>query len=101
MDINLTTRLVAAYQFIAQSRGEEVALASVRLFLVGPHTVEAHELNPLLRRLNGTVVDFFGEGGQGTLSLHEPAEDTPWDELDGGVEVDGVLYTHMAVRPCG
>lgn len=101
-DPELTKRLMAAYQFVADSWGDTVPLASVRLFLVGPNPVEAHELNPLLRQLDGTVVDFFGDGvGQGLLRLHEPSEGAPWHELDGAVEVDGVEYTHMSVQPRG
>lgn len=101
-EFTLTERLMAAYQFVAQRRGEVVPLASIRLFLVGPHPVGTHELNPLLRQLNGTVVDFSGdEGGQGLLVLHEEDDDASWEEMDGGVDIDGVLYTHMSVEPRG
>jgi hypothetical protein len=101
-EFTLTERLMAAYQFVAQRRGDVVSLLEIRLFLVGPHPVGAHELNPLLRQLNGTVVDFFGdEGGQGLLTLHEEDDDTTWDEMDGGVDIEGTLYTHMSVEPRG
>lgn len=100
MNAELTSRLMAAYQFVALNRGDAVALADLRLHMA---TVEAHLLNPVLRALNGTVVDFWavsgGEYETGVLRLLEGPRETPWRELDDGVEIDGVVYTHLSVTP--
>lgn len=97
------TRVVAAYQFVAQTRGESVPVASLRLFLVGEHPMGPEVLNPLLRRLDGQVVDFFDrdgyDPGQGILRLHEAPRETTWDEIDGGVEIDGLDFTHLTITP--
>lgn len=105
MDSELTSRLMAAYQFVTPALGNPQPLADIRLHL---RDVEPYRLNPLLRELNGSVVPFWFPGNdrqqQGVLSLREPQEwgqEATWDELDGGVEVDDVLYTHMSVQPCG
>lgn len=99
-DPELTERLMAAYQFVAPGRGDAVSLADLRLHLT---TVEPHLLNPLLRELDGTVVDFWlhegGEVQQGVLSLIQPTSSAPWCELDEGVEIEGLIFTHMAVTP--
>jgi hypothetical protein len=100
VDRELTERLMAAYQFVAPERGDTVSLANVRAHMA---TVEPHLLNPLLRELDGTVVEFWAlQGGTqqtGVLSLHQPTSNAPWRELDEGVEIDGQIYTHMAVTP--
>lgn len=92
---------MAAYQFVALNRGDKVALSDLRLHMA---TVEPHLLNPVLRALNGTVVDFWAASGDtyetGTLRLSLPDVVT-WHELDDGVEIDGITYTHMAVQPSG
>lgn len=98
-DPELTSRLMAAYQFAALNRGDVVTLEDVRLHMA---TVEPHLLNPVLRALNGTVVDFWAVSGgtyeTGRLHLSLPDVVT-WQELDAGVEIDGVTYTHMTVTP--
>jgi hypothetical protein len=101
MDHELTSRLMAAYQFVALRRGDAVALTDLRLHMA---TVEPHLLNPVLRRLNGTVVDFWAVTGgvyeTGVLRLLEGDwQEVSWDELDQGVEIDGVVYTHLSVTP--
>jgi hypothetical protein len=102
MDVELTERLMAAYQFLTPALGNPQPLADIRLHL---RDVEPHRLNPLLRELNGSVVPFWFPDNdrqqQGVLSLHEAAQDAPWRELDDGVEIDGITYTHMAVQPSG
>jgi hypothetical protein len=99
-DPELTERLMAAYQFVAPERGSAVSLADLRLHMA---TVGPHLLNPVLRALDGAVVSFWviqvGQQEQGVLSLLEAAQDAPWRELDEGVEIDGVIYTHMLVTP--
>lgn len=99
----LTSRVMAAYQFATPALGNPVALRDIRLHLgnVGPDV-----LNPLLRELNDTMVSFWGWQQTGFLTLMNPTRSTDdpepsWSELDEGVEVNGVLYTHMSVRPCG
>jgi hypothetical protein len=102
VDHELTSRLMAAYQFIALHRGDAVSLADLRLHMA---TVEAHLLNPVLRHLNGRVVDFWAVTGDtyetGVLELHAAPQGASWRELDDGVEIDGVTYTALSVRPCG
>jgi hypothetical protein len=99
-DRELAERLMAAYQFVAPNLGDRVSLADVRLHL---GTVEPHLLNPLLRELDGTQVEFWVvQGGQyrsGVLHLLEPEQDTPWRELDEGVDVEGAIYSHLRVQP--
>lgn len=96
---DLTERIMAAYQFIAPSRGDVISLADLRLHLA---TVEAHLLNPHLRDLNGQLVQWWILDGaaedRGVLTLLEPPGDAPWRELDDGVEIEGVIYTHMSVQ---
>lgn len=100
VDTELKSRLMAAYQFVALNRGDEVLLADLRLHMA---TVQPHLLNPVLRALNGTVVDFWAVSGDvyetGLLRLLEPARGASFRELDEGVEIDGVNYTRMVVIP--
>jgi hypothetical protein len=102
VDRELTGRLMAAYQFVALNRGDMVSLSDLRLHMA---TVEAYLLNPVLRHLNGTVVDFWAVSGDtyetGVLELHEASQGASWRELDDGVEIGGVTYTALSVRPCG
>lgn len=97
----MIVRLMAAYQLAAQNLGDEVSVADIRL-----HTqLEAVQLNPLLRALNGTAVTFFDSGNlkgvRGMLRLiEEPrGRGATWEELDNAVEIDGVEYTQVSVTP--
>lgn len=99
-DSELTARLVAAYQFVAQERGDRVSLADVRLHL----NMDPHELNPLLRELHGSPVAWWTQGTQdatgqewGILRLLEPEQEPTWREQDDAVEHHGVLFTHLAI----
>lgn len=99
-DRDLTERLMAAYQFVAEEWGDMVSLADIRAHMA---TVEPHLLNPVLRALDGTLVEFWvlqaGQQQTGTLRLFSCASGAPWRELDAGVEIEGLIFTHMAVTP--
>jgi hypothetical protein len=101
--MDLTDRLVAAYSFAAQTPGERVSLATVRLLMSG---VSHEDLNPTLRALFGAEVAYqpfgFPEGSRGILRLSAADADATLEDFQGSVDVPngGVDYTHMAIDPC-
>jgi hypothetical protein len=103
VEITLTSRILAAYQFAAQYLGEPISIADIRLGLGGVGDCGPETLYPLLRRLHNTVVDFWApegeEAGKGLFNMHEPPPSAPLYELEDAVEINGVYCTHLTVVP--
>lgn len=102
-DLELTSRIMAAYQFVAQYPGEPISIADIRLGLGGVGDCGPEVLYPLLRSLHATVVKYWApdgaDAGTGFFSVQEAAPSAPFRELEDSVEIHGADCTHITVVP--
>jgi hypothetical protein len=105
VEITLTSRVLAAYQFAVQYLGEPISIADIRLGLGGVGDCGPETLYPLLRSLHGTEVAFWApddaDAGTGLFSVQEAAPGAPLYELEDSVEINGADCTHITVVPRG